>query len=95
MSGDRTAGILAKAFPSLAALSDATVEQLDDIHEIGLTVAQSVRDWFDDPGNLSLCERLRAAGVTTESEREATAEADERFAGKQFVLTGTFVRFHS
>jgi DNA ligase (NAD+) len=91
--GDRTAGILAKAFPSLAALSEATVEQLDDIHEIGLTVAQSVRDWFDDPGNLSLCERLRQAGLTTEIERGPAAEADERFAGKQFVLTGSLSAF--
>ena len=58
----------ASTFGSLERLGEATVEQLDDIPEIGLTVAQSVRDWFDDPGNLSLCERLRAAGVTTESE---------------------------
>ena len=60
--GDRTAGILARHFGSLEALSKATVEELDDIHEIGLTVAQSVRDWFDDAGNAALCERLRAAG---------------------------------
>ena len=52
-------------FGSLDALSKATVEELDDIHEIGLTVAESVRDWFDDPGNIALCERLRAAGVRT------------------------------
>jgi DNA ligase (NAD+) len=86
--GERTAGILARHFGSLARLSEASVEELDDIHEIGLTVAQSVRDWFDDAGNLELCERLRAAGVRTEVERTAGAVADDRFAGKQFVLTG-------
>ncbi len=43
-----------------------SVEELDDIPEIGLTVAESVRDWFDDEGNLKLCDRLRAAGVKTE-----------------------------
>jgi DNA ligase (NAD+) len=87
--GDRTAGILARHFGSLEALGKATVEELDDIHEIGLTVAESVRDWFDDPGNAELCERLRASGVRTAVERTAGAVADERFAGKQFVLTGT------
>jgi DNA ligase (NAD+) len=87
--GDRTAGILARHAGSLEKLGKATVEELDDIHEIGLTVAQSVRDWFDDPGNAELCERLRAAGVRTELERSSTAEADDTFAGKQFVLTGT------
>jgi DNA ligase (NAD+) len=86
--GERTAGILARHFGSLARLSEASVEELDDIHEIGLTVAQSVRDWFDDAGNLELCERLRVAEVRTEIERDQSAVADDRFAGKQFVLTG-------
>lgn len=87
--GDRTAGILARALGSLDALSKASVEQLDRIHEIGLTVAESVRDWFDDEGNAALCARLRAAGVRTEVERKAKEAVDERFTGKQFVLTGT------
>ena len=91
--GDRTAGILAKSFASLDALSKATVEELDAIHEIGLTVAESVRDWFDDPGNIGLCERLRAAGVSTEIEQVAGLALDERFAGKQFVLTGSLAGF--
>ena len=38
------------------------MEELDDVPEIGLTVAQSVRDWFDDSGNVELCRRLDAAG---------------------------------
>lgn len=86
--GDRTAAILARNFRSLDRLSKASMEELDEIPEIGLTVAESVRDWFDDPGNLTLCERLRAAGVKTEMESAGSAENDEEFAGKQFVLTG-------
>ncbi len=86
--GDRTAAILARNFRSLDRLSEASVEELDEIPEIGLTVAESVRDWFDDPGNLALCERLRAAGVKTEMENAGGVEHDEEFAGKQFVLTG-------
>ncbi|MFL6335487.1 MAG: NAD-dependent DNA ligase LigA [Pyrinomonadaceae bacterium] len=87
--GERTAAILARHFRSLEALKNASVEQMDDIHEIGLTVAESVRDWFGDEGNVQLCERLRAAGVRTEIAAGAVGErADEAFAGKQFVLTG-------
>jgi len=73
-------------------LGQATVEELDEVHEIGLTMAQSIRDWFDDPGNKDLCRRLHEAGVRTESEEQtgrAGKRADERFAGKQFVLTGS------
>jgi len=91
--GERTAGILAHELGSLEKLTEATVEELDAIPEIGLTVAESVRDWFDDEGNRALCDRLRAAGVKTEAERHSSSEADERFAGKQFVLTGTLVTF--
>jgi len=86
--GERTAGILAQHFGSLAALANATTEALDDIPEIGLTVAESVRDWFEDEGNRKLCDRLRAAGVRTELAKQSNVQLDERFAGKQFVLTG-------
>jgi DNA ligase (NAD+) len=87
--GERTAALLARHFRTLDRLAAATVEEIDDIHEIGLTVAESVRDWFDDEGNLELCRRLREAGVRTEIVGGAVgAEADEAFAGKQFVLTG-------
>src|SRR2546422_7464739 len=36
------------------------------VREIGLTMAQSIRDWSDDPGNKDLCRRLREAGVRTD-----------------------------
>ncbi|HYO64152.1 MAG TPA: NAD-dependent DNA ligase LigA [Pyrinomonadaceae bacterium] len=87
--GERTAALLARHFRSLERLASATVEEIDDIHEIGLTVAESVRDWFADEGNKQLCERLRQFGVRTELEASAAGGgADEAFAGKQFVLTG-------
>jgi DNA ligase (NAD+) len=91
--GDRTATTLARHFGSLEALGKATVEELDDVPEIGLTVAESVRDWFDDPGNIELCQRLEAAGVRTKIEKKSGTTTDQRFAGKQFVLTGTLAVF--
>ncbi|CAN5805089.1 NAD-dependent DNA ligase LigA [soil metagenome] len=87
--GDRTAAILARHFGSLEALADASETALDDIPEIGLTVAQSVRRWFEDAGNVDLCRRLQSAGVRTKIDQRNRAAIDERFAGKQFVLTGT------
>ncbi len=52
-----------------------------------------MRDWFDDAGNAELTERLHAAGLRTEMERATRAMSDERFAGKQFVLTGTLASY--
>jgi DNA ligase (NAD+) len=87
--GERTAAILARHFGSLDRLAEATVEELDAVHEIGLTVAESVRDWFDDEGNRELCRRLGEAGVRTElASGGGTAARDGEFAGRQFVLTG-------
>jgi DNA ligase (NAD+) len=87
--GERTAAILARAFRTLEGLGSATIEELDAVPEIGLTVAESVRDWFADEGNRALCERLRAAGVRTEMEAGAAGGMrTEEFAGMLFVLTG-------
>ena len=85
--GERYAKILAKHFRSIDKLAAATVEELDDIHEIGLAVAVSVYEWFRNPLHIELIERLRAAGVKMETDG-GPVEADERFAGKTFVLTG-------
>jgi DNA ligase (NAD+) len=87
--GERTAGILAREFGSLGRLARASVEEIDEVHEIGLTMAESIHDWFADEGNADLCERLRAAGVRTELEKTATKAEPQTLAGKIFVLTGT------
>lgn len=87
--GERTAGILAREFGSLERLSQASVEELDNVHEIGLTMAESIHDWFADEGNARLCERLHAAGVRTELEKGAPKAEPQTLAEKVFVLTGT------
>jgi DNA ligase (NAD+) len=89
--GERTAAILARNFRSLERLGAATVEELDAVPEIGLTVAESVRDWFADEGNRALCARLGAAGVRTEIQTGGGGGSNARteaFAGLLFVLTG-------
>jgi DNA ligase (NAD+) len=86
--GERTAKILANHFRSIDRLAAASIDELDDIHEIGLTVAESVYEWFRDPVNIELVSRLRAVGIETEMDEASTAMLDERFVGKTFVLTG-------
>ena len=88
--GERTAAILARHFGSLDRLAGATVEELDEIHEIGLTMAESIHDWFADSGNRELCDRLTRSGVrTTLAGESAAKQTGQLFAGKVFVLTGT------
>ena len=86
--GERYAKILANHYRNIDKLAEATVEDLDAIHEIGLTVAVSVFNFFKNPRNLETIERLKAAGVKTEIDGGSSANFNENFAGKTFVLTG-------
>lgn len=84
--GERAAQLLARRFGSLEALAAASVEEIDEIHEIGPKVARSAHEWLRDPANRALLTRLEGAGLTT---REAAAVVEQPFAGQQFVLTGS------
>lgn len=89
--GERAAQVLARAFWSIDAIAEASIDRLQGTSEVGPVLAESVRSWFDEPRNLALIERLRAAGVrmeVPESERVA-ADAPAPLAGKTYVITGT------
>jgi DNA ligase (NAD+) len=86
--GERGAQALARAFGSLDAVMDASVETLERVNDVGPVVARSVRAFLDEPHNRALLERLRAAGVRMESDAPSTLGA-QPLAGKTFVLTGT------
>ncbi|MCW5959538.1 MAG: NAD-dependent DNA ligase LigA [Pyrinomonadaceae bacterium] len=91
--GERYSKILAKHFRSIDKLASASVEELDEIHEIGLAVAVSVHNFFRNPRNQEIIERLKAAGVKMEIEGDGAAGFDENFEGKTFVLTGKLEQF--
>ena len=68
-----------------------TKEELTSIDEIGDAMAQSVVDYFSEPQNLELIEKLRTAGVNFEEKIEENT--DLRFSNMTFVLTGTLNEF--
>ncbi len=91
--GEGYAKRIARQFRNIENLKLATVEQLDDIPDIGLSVAESVCKWFQTEENLRIIERLKDFGVKLEIEESSTAQLDERFVGKIFVLTGKLEQF--
>ena len=91
--GERYSKILAKHFRSIENLAKASVEELDSIHEIGLAVAVSVHNFFQNPRHQETIERLKNSGVKMEIDGGAADERDENFDGKTFVLTGKLERF--
>ncbi len=84
--GERTAQLLAESFGSIDALMAASSEELERVNEIGPRVAQAIIEFFHEPKNRALVERLRSAGLTFTGERKQTSSQLE---GMTFVLTGT------
>jgi DNA ligase (NAD+) len=88
--GERGAQALAAAFPSMAAVMDAPVEQLETTRDIGPVVARSIRGFFDESHNRELIQRLGAAGVRLDQpDFKPPQRPGGPLAGKSFVLTGT------
>jgi DNA ligase (NAD+) len=89
--GTHVAQVLARAFGSIDGLSEASAEQIDDVPEIGFEIARSVHEWFQDPENNALLEKLRVAGVRMADERPKRSGRG-RLEGKTLVLTGGLER---
>lgn len=88
--GKTTAELLADAFPSMEALAAAGEGELAEVNGIGPKVAHGVWLFFRTPDNVSVIERLRAAGVTMAAEAMAPGEeVPQVLSGLTFVLTGT------
>ena len=88
--GVKTAKQLAKTFGSLDALSNATVDDLKEVQDIGDITAEFISDWFPQPQSRHMIQRLRDAGVNFQSTQSVS---DTRFAGLTFVLTGALSMF--
>ncbi|HJS46520.1 MAG TPA: NAD-dependent DNA ligase LigA [Gemmatimonadales bacterium] len=86
--GKNGAALLARRFGSLAALADAGEEAIGSVPGIGPTIARAVAEFFGEPRNRRLLERLAAAGVDP-VESHASAAAGGPLAGTTYVLTGT------
>jgi DNA ligase (NAD+) len=89
--GERNAQVLARTAGSMAGLIDATPEALQQTPDIGPVLAASVTEWFREPRNRVLVDRLRAAGVemVASAEERASVSAAGPLSGKTYVLTGT------
>ena len=87
--GERGAQVLADHFGSIDAITAASLDDLQQVREIGPVLAASVRSWFDEPANRDLIEGFRRAGLTLEGPRKVAPAGPQPLAGKTFVLTGT------
>jgi DNA ligase (NAD+) len=79
---------LADHFPNLDAIKESSVDELQMIPDVGEVVGQSIHDFFREPHNLAVIEKLRKAGLRFEAEPKA-AGAAAGFKNTTWVITGT------
>jgi DNA ligase (NAD+) len=88
--GETVAKKLAFHYKSLENLSKATLEELILVDEIGERIAQSVIEFFDNPKNIEICNRLENYGVQLEMEEQESTIISDIFKGKTLVISGVF-----
>lgn len=92
--GETVAKKLAAHFKSIDALQHATYEELLEVEEIGDKIAQSVIQFFSDPKNLEIIQRLKAAGIQMSLSEENQSLKGNELEGKSIVISGVF-KLHS
>ncbi len=89
--GPTAARALATEFGSLEAIEAADIDQLAGVEGLGMTLAQSIHDWFTVDWHRDIVEKWRAAGVSMEDERDESIP--RTLEGKTIVVTGSLVDF--
>ena len=87
--GESTALALAGHFGDLDPLQAATLEEIQQVHDVGPVVAAHVREFFDEERNRRVIQALRAAGVRWPVIERTAVAADGPLAGQVVVITGT------
>ncbi|MFC2092981.1 NAD-dependent DNA ligase LigA [Bacteroidota bacterium] len=91
--GFRTARLIANHFGSMEKLSSASVEQINEIHEVGPKIAESLFNFFKDEKIIKLIDKLKKAGLNFKMEGSGDLKHNENFKDKTFVLTGTLEKY--
>ena len=86
--GAKAAKVIAQYYGDMAGILDGTIEEIQNLPDIGPKIAQSLVEWLKEEYNQKLIEKLKNAKVRlTEDQKEMISETN--ISGKTFVLTGT------
>ncbi len=88
--GVGVAQVLADNFSSIEELGSKSLEDLQDVHEIGPRIAESIVKFFSDDHHKEVIKRLQNSGLQFSSDKQ---KATGKLSGKSFVLTGTLASY--
>ncbi len=87
--GEVVAADLASRFDDLGELAAASADDLQQIEGVGPSIAEAIVDWYAQPRNRKVVEKLRKAGVWPRRPAPAAGSSVQTLQGKSFVITGT------
>lgn len=88
--GETVAKKIAKSFKTIEDIELATIEQLINVDEIGVKIAQSIINYFENDKNKQLVNELKAAGLQFISETNNNEKLSDKLNGLSIVISGTF-----
>jgi DNA ligase (NAD+) len=88
--GETVARKLAFAIKTIDKLTNATVEELTAIDEIGQRIAESIVEYFRKPEHIRQIALLRSYGLQFEALESTIKLQSDKFTGKTFVISGVF-----
>lgn len=91
--GETVAKKLVKNFSSIDELKNATVEELCQVEDIGSKIAESIVEFFKNPENILMLERLKSYGVQLEKRQTTSEVLSNTLEGKTFLFTGKLSLF--
>ena len=90
--GETTAKTLAQQLKDIFELKQYNIEQLQQIDDVGVKVAKSIFDFFNNEDNIAMLQKLKEAGVYTQRAAESLVKGEGKFSGKTFLFTGTLLQ---
>ena len=88
--GETVAKKIARSFKEIGEVEQASLETLVNIDEIGEKIAQSIVNYFANPLNRNLVERLKEAGLQFSRSEEDLSGYTDKLAGQSIVISGVF-----
>ena len=86
--GKKVAKIIASHYKNIDNIINATVEDIQAIDDIGIIIAESIKEYFNDEDNIDTINKLKDIGMNMTYIGEEIQQ-DENFQDKTFVLTGS------
>ncbi|CAN5759301.1 NAD-dependent DNA ligase LigA [soil metagenome] len=88
--GETTAKTLAQFISGLLELKAYNIEQLQQLDDVGIKVAGSIYQFFQNEDNLAMLQKLEALGISMKQEKPAMTEGN--LSGQTFLFTGTMIK---